>query len=485
MSEGNNKGNKQKKSKGENDSAENVKPEREMDIKNMMVFTSLVQDKMLNSKSLSSLLQAFRGLSKNSQMMSAGKYVKGKLGRIRLMHAALMGDVPRLQELISFGENVNSEDDNGFTALTWAAFAGRIEAVRALLDNGAEINGRAMNKTPLLFAIRGNNFPLVRLLCDRGADIDGDRNIEEACRNNISPEILEFLCQHHPNLAIIGDHGTPLHKVAYSLATGADKARILVRYGAPLEAVFTQQTPLLWAADARNVAVVRALCELGANKEAREGSGLTPLMVACKAKMIDGTVRVLCESGADKEATDSEGKTAIFYALEPPNIQDAETVLRELLENNVNILAHFEGKSVLHTVVELQNPILVSLLCQHAIAKHIKLNTKTVIDSVKKYIAENKDSLEHAYDENNRRGPFGNENENYYSDLAKAGMGLRELTIENLNQILKTLQMYEQEIKTPTATSEDWRRGGGGSSSSKRKTRKQGNRKKRKSRSRK
>jgi ankyrin repeat protein len=49
------------------------------------------------------------------------------------MHAAFIGDVPRLQELMGFGENVKSQNNRGKTALSYAIQGGKLEAVRFLV----------------------------------------------------------------------------------------------------------------------------------------------------------------------------------------------------------------------------------------------------------------------------------------------------------------------------------------------------------------
>ena len=100
---------------------------------NKAVFSSLTQGKILNSKSLGALLEADPSLSRNNQMMSAGKSVKGPRGRTRLMHAAFIGDLSRLQELMSFGENVKNQNNRGKTALRYAIEGGKPEAVRFLV----------------------------------------------------------------------------------------------------------------------------------------------------------------------------------------------------------------------------------------------------------------------------------------------------------------------------------------------------------------
>merc|ERR1711871_192429 len=67
----------------------------------------------------------------------------------------------------------------GQTALFAAAQSGQLEALRALLDLGADVGGRTVHGgTPLLGAVRGRNVKIMSELLSRGADaaqiIDGE-----------------------------------------------------------------------------------------------------------------------------------------------------------------------------------------------------------------------------------------------------------------------------------------------------------------------
>ena len=362
-------------------------------------------------------------------------------GRTRMMHAADIGDMERLRDLVKkFNADIHIEDSVGLTALAWAAFRGKLRAVQFLVENGAEINRGKRGTTPLFCAVVGNHLTTVRWLCDRGANVNGDINVEGACRDNVSPQILEILCERGANLNVLGVHGTPLHAVANLERTGAKKAEILIRHNAPLEAEYVHQTPLLWAAEARNVGVVRALCENGANKEARDFSGMTPLMSACHSKISDGTVTALCEFGANKEARDPQGKTALFYALDTLNPHHTADVLRELLEQDVNIEARFGGKSVLDAAVETRIPEVVEMLCKQAKRKNIELNTPMAVRRVKKEIAIFKERLQDARDTHNRHIPRGNGNSNNEGEYARGGMLVYRQIVKDLEDILKILE---------------------------------------------
>tara|TARA_B110000503_G_scaffold128849_1_gene200446 strand:- start:1443 stop:1817 length:375 start_codon:yes stop_codon:yes gene_type:complete len=87
-----------------------------------------------------------------------------------------------MEELLKEGADVNYEASvnykskyssrQGHTPLMRAAFFGHYEAVKLLLDRGADINKahRRSGHTPLIVAAGGGEAKVVKLLLERGAD---------------------------------------------------------------------------------------------------------------------------------------------------------------------------------------------------------------------------------------------------------------------------------------------------------------------------
>lgn len=104
-----------------------------------------------------------------------------------LMLAAQKEYVRIVKLLIEKGVPVNATDDYGRTALMYALMAGnlRLETASLLLDAGANPNiinegdGYQLNcRTALILAARDNDLPMVKLLIERGA------NVNLACEDN-------------------------------------------------------------------------------------------------------------------------------------------------------------------------------------------------------------------------------------------------------------------------------------------------------------
>src|SRR6266576_2854343 len=60
----------------------------------------------------------------------------------KLVDAAKARNTAEVQKLLGQGANANAKDKAGWTALLWAAYFGRTDTVRALLDNDTDANDR-------------------------------------------------------------------------------------------------------------------------------------------------------------------------------------------------------------------------------------------------------------------------------------------------------------------------------------------------------
>lgn len=394
------------------------------------VLTLLAQH---GHKEARNALSAIPEMGHNSQFMASPIIKNGQGGKTRVMHAASIGDMARLRQLVKeYSTDIHSvESSSGMTALGYACLNGKLNAVKFLVEKGADINGKYRDdKSPLILAVKGNHLQVVRFLCDRGANLTTDNPLLNACRlEQVSPQIVEVLCEKGADVSFISRlYGSLLHAVIWDNKTGAEKAEILCRFNAPLEATFSlsEYTPLM-AACTRNTDIVKVLCDCGANIEAKEGfGGATPLMIACK-NTLAGAVTVLCEKGANKEAVDLYGFTALHFAIKgDSSLAIYKDVLLELLNQGVNIQARDKGKtSPLDYAIELHNLKGVEVLCKYARDNRIDLVTQGDID-----IAENE--LQRI-----RRGEWRNEDE--YEDEDKDFIQKDE---EKMVKIIETLRQY-------------------------------------------
>jgi hypothetical protein len=93
--------------------------------------------------------------------------------------AARTGKVSTIQKYLDRGGDINARDENGWTALSLAAYYGHSEVVKLLIDKGADIHARDNEgRTALIHAARSrfSHVAIVKLLIDKGADIHARDN---------------------------------------------------------------------------------------------------------------------------------------------------------------------------------------------------------------------------------------------------------------------------------------------------------------------
>ena len=289
-----------------------------------------------------------------------------------LMWAASRRHADVARVLVGQGAEVGAQSRDGFTPLLFAAREGTVETARVLLDAGADVNQVTPDGTSALIVatVRGH-VPVAVLLLDEGADPNAgpivkgrdpfapEPDSDAAAEADEEPEGPDYTPLHWaagawqtelsgPNgiaaeredewRAIRGVPAGKLELVRALLAHGADPnariRKIPPRFGYSQLSyehnkqgvkVFDGATPLLLAAMAGDVEVMRLLAELGADAHLATRDGTTPLMVAAglgryqaeslvtERRTLD-SVALAMELGAEVNAVNEVGNTALHAA---------------------------------------------------------------------------------------------------------------------------------------------------------------------------
>jgi len=213
--------------------------------------------------------------------------------RTPLMDAARAGDAGRVTQLLQV-DDVNTDDQDGWTALMYAAQLGSNEVVQDLLQAGAKTEARnRKGSTALMLAVEHRKPETVALLLESGAD----PNVVD--KSGYTP-LIAAVAREDPEI------------MRRLIAAGADIERSWEGHG----------TALLFAA-AKHPAVVGILLKAGANANATDSEGNTPLVWAVQYGNVSA-VKELLAAHAEVNATNRRGDTALSIATRQHNAEIVE-----------------------------------------------------------------------------------------------------------------------------------------------------------------
>lgn len=119
----------------------------------------------------------------------------------RLHVAARTGDADEIKRLLASGVDVNSKNRYRLTALYYASDRGHVDAVKTLLDAGAETeipNEPFYRLHPLIMAARKNHAEVSRLLLEKGANCGSWTAMWPASNNHT--DVVKVLVELRPDI---------------------------------------------------------------------------------------------------------------------------------------------------------------------------------------------------------------------------------------------------------------------------------------------
>jgi len=239
--------------------------------------------------------------------------------------AAKSGDLAGVQAELDKGADVDTKDDMGITPLHEAVQRGRKEIAELLITNGADVNAKnEYGTTPLHHAAREGHNVIAELLIAEGADVnaknDGGFTPVDDANIGIFWFSPEGKAAKKETVALLRKHG--------GISGAADSIHVAAAVG-NIEAVKQHLaaganvnakdddgwTPLLYAAAEGRKEVAELLIANGADVNVNV-YGTTPLHIAAFSGHTE-VVELLIANGADVNAKDEDGMTPLLQTIAP------------------------------------------------------------------------------------------------------------------------------------------------------------------------
>ena len=236
-----------------------------------------------------------------------------------ILFAARHGNLDIARHLVAGGADVNDTAATGTSALVVAAHGGHTALALFLLEQGADPNAAEAGYSALHAATLRGDETLVAALLARGADADAPVLRGSPGRRNSPDYVLEhdvvgatpfWLAAHFAEPAImqaLADHGAELQMVMEDGTT-------------PLMAAVAARRrtePGLAANPAENERLVleaaRTAMDAGGDVNAVDSAGNSALHIAA-SRRLDTVVQLLADSGADLDALNGQGETPLARA---------------------------------------------------------------------------------------------------------------------------------------------------------------------------
>jgi ankyrin repeat protein len=252
-------------------------------------------------------------------------------------------DLAVVERLLAHRANIRATNAMGDTVLHIGAEKGiSLVFLRAAGEPGPDLEARgSQNLTPLQVACLNGNDAAARILLELGAnpnvsfDTAGGRPVEL----KRAPE-------------------APFSRLFDGTVLGAEGRVVGDRLRAD------GKTPLHWAAATRNLKLMQLLLKHGADPNATDRDGLTPLLcaISLESRMDLGAVQLLLDSGADPNVVDKDGMSLLQHALRIGSID----LVAALLSKDVNPnTADSTGATPVHAAALWSDASAMRLLLDH------------------------------------------------------------------------------------------------------------------------
>ena len=286
------------------------------------------------------------------------------------LHCAVHGRCTNetLQDIISHGVYVDSQNIHGETALWLACLYRQQDCVKVLLKAGSNPNITSNERyTSLHAAVNGGySRTIISKIIDHGADVNvtNKKNVTPlmiACHKRITYAINILLnAGADPNIS--DAKGNTCIQNAVGKGCSKDALETIVNHRADVNAVNKKHaTALMIACASSNKDAINVLLDAGADPNITDGMGNTCIQIAVGNGCSKDVLETIVNHGVDVNATNKKNVTALMIACEKGNANAINVLLNagahpNIIDANGNTCLHYAAygdciKDSLQTVI--------------------------------------------------------------------------------------------------------------------------------------
>jgi ankyrin repeat protein len=250
------------------------------------------------------------------------------------------------------------------TALHLAVLRNHHAVVRLLIERGADLDPRDFpdNATPLHFAAVHGDLETIRLLVEAGADVEGKGDDYAVgvlgwatCFQKVREDVADYLLA----------HGATLNLWTAIALDRADNVRAMITQqptllGSRMSRNQHRRTPLHHAAGKDRPRIVQLLLEIGADPNATDATGGTPMTTASQEGASTTVIDALLAAGTPLD---------FLTAINLGRYDEAEAMLRD---DPGRLGPEGRDTIALHLAVNKKNAKSICWLIEHGVAVNAK-----------------------------------------------------------------------------------------------------------------
>ena len=243
-----------------------------------------------------------------------------------------LSNLEAIKLLVDAGADVNSGGPKGHP-LVLAALRGAHQLARLLISKGADVGERwTGGNTALQIAAARNHVKVVEELLASGADVSAVNALGETALHCAAAkghgEVVQLLLAKGVRVDAQTVDGTTA-LIAAAWQGHAEIVKLLLASGANMRIskISSRYTPLHAAADAGHAETAALLLSAGANPNPRDAYGRTAMHAAARHGHV-AVVQQLLTVGADWSIIDKFGKTALMAASSKAYMEVVELLVR-------------------------------------------------------------------------------------------------------------------------------------------------------------